>query len=231
MNAIKSISKKNNFFYLFWALTLMLFSSALLEQFPTSALDSIIHVIFIVMLLIGVRSLDTEKPWLYSIYVLAFLSFLNYLARNHLNPEISVYFQISVWFIFFMGSFILSVKQIVMSPKVDANMMIGAIVLYMLLALIFSTIYIFILTIYPDAFKGIDFVHWQKDFPLITYYSFVTLTTLGYGDISPDIPIARFFVSAEAVIGVFFVAMIVSSLVSARLNTLQREREDKERNR
>ncbi|WP_456382412.1 potassium channel family protein [Hydrogenimonas sp.] len=218
------ISKENNFYYLFWALVLMLFSSALLQQFHTPAMDSLYDVIFILMLLIGVRSLETEKPWLYTIYTLAFLSFLIYLAQNHLDPLISVYFQIAVWLFFFIGSFMLSVKRIVLSERVDANMMIGAIVLYLLLGLIFSSIYIFILTLFPDAFNGIDFVHWQKDFPLITYYSFVTLTTLGYGDISPSAPIARFFVSAEAVVGVFYVAMIVSSLVSARLHTLEKER-------
>ena len=46
------------------------------------------------------------------------------------------------------------------------------------------------------------------------YYSFVTLTTLGYGDITPQTLEARVFSALEAVIGVIYIATLVSRLVS-----------------
>jgi voltage-gated potassium channel Kch len=49
----------------------------------------------------------------------------------------------------------------------------------------------------------------------MTYFSFVTLTTLGYGDISPVTPIAKVLVILEAVVGMFYIAIIVASLIGA----------------
>ena len=49
---------------------------------------------------------------------------------------------------------------------------------------------------------------------VLTYYSFVTLTTVGYGDISPVSPAARTLAWMEAVTGQFYLAVIVAGLVS-----------------
>ncbi|MCP4237541.1 MAG: two pore domain potassium channel family protein [Aestuariibacter sp.] len=57
----------------------------------------------------------------------------------------------------------------------------------------------------------------------LTYYSFVTLTTLGYGDISPVTPIARFLVFMEAIVGVFYMAILVASLIGIRTSSLHSE--------
>ena len=96
-------------------------------------------------------------------------------------------------------------------------MIIGSAVLYLLIGLLWTVIYLLLLMIYPDAFIGLEQIAWQENYPRVAYYSFVTLTTLGYGDISPNNSIAQFFVYSEAIAGVFFMALIVSSLVSARL--------------
>ena len=46
------------------------------------------------------------------------------------------------------------------------------------------------------------------------YFSFVTLSTVGYGDITPVADVARMLAAAEAVIGTLFVAVLISRLVS-----------------
>jgi hypothetical protein len=46
------------------------------------------------------------------------------------------------------------------------------------------------------------------------YFSFVTLTTVGYGDISPIAPIAMTFANLEAIIGQLYPAIIIARLVS-----------------
>jgi voltage-gated potassium channel Kch len=51
--------------------------------------------------------------------------------------------------------------------------------------------------------------------PSTTYFSFVTLTTLGYGDMSPTTPTAQVLVVLEAVTGMFYLAIIVASLVGS----------------
>jgi len=46
----------------------------------------------------------------------------------------------------------------------------------------------------------------------------VTLTTLGFGELLPVAPLARFLVYMEAVVGVFYLAVVVSSLVGAKMS-------------
>jgi len=51
----------------------------------------------------------------------------------------------------------------------------------------------------------------------LLYFSVVTLTTLGYGDIAPAVPAARMLCSLEAVIGQLFVAVFIARLVSLHI--------------
>ena len=60
---------------------------------------------------------------------------------------------------------------------------------------------------------------------MLTYFSFVTLTTVGYGDISPVSPAARTLAWVEAVTGQFYLAVIVAGLVSVLVAKGKREGE------
>jgi len=66
---------------------------------------------------------------------------------------------------------------------------------------------------------------WYDNFADVAYFSFVTLTTLGYGDISPIVPIARFLVYMEAIVGVFYMAILVASLIGIRISALNADQE------
>ena len=61
-------------------------------------------------------------------------------------------------------------------------------------------------------------ISWGQNFSNAAYFSFVTLTTLGYGDISPLTPLAQVVVYLEAITGVFYMAIVVSSLVSSNID-------------
>ena len=58
---------------------------------------------------------------------------------------------------------------------------------------------------------------WQKNIDDVLYYSMVTLTTLGYGDITPLQPLTRFLAYMEAITGIFFTTVLVASLIGLRL--------------
>ena len=60
----------------------------------------------------------------------------------------------------------------------------------------------------------------------LTYFSFVTLTTLGYGGISPVAPIAETLAYLEALVGQLYIAILVAALVGAYMNTRDLERND-----
>ena len=56
-----------------------------------------------------------------------------------------------------------------------------------------------------------------RHYPLFMYYSFVTLTSVGYGDIIPARPAARLLASWEAICGQFYMAILVARLVSVHV--------------
>ena len=67
---------------------------------------------------------------------------------------------------------------------------------------------------------------WLETLPEFVYFSFVSLTTLGYGDISPATPIARFVVYLEAILGQLYLAIMVAGLVGIGISDRVRNRSD-----
>ncbi len=90
-----------------------------------------------------------------------------------------------------------------------------------MIGLVWTLSYLLIAQAIPGAFNGLEQAVWYDNFADVAYYSFVTLTTLGYGDISPVIPIARFLVYMEAIVGVFYMAILVASLIGIRTSRLK----------
>jgi hypothetical protein len=94
----------------------------------------------------------------------------------------------------------------------------GGICIYLLLGDCFAAIFALIETLSPGSF------HFAYGSPPtgagleidMAYFSFVTLTTLGYGDITPVSPPAQTFATLEAVIGPMFVAVFIARLVGIR---------------
>jgi hypothetical protein len=94
----------------------------------------------------------------------------------------------------------------------------GAIVLYMNFALFFFTLYRFLNTLVPDAFHGLPQSGAEHGSgAALLYFSFSTLTTVGYGDITPVYPLARNLANLEAVVGQLFPATLLARLVSLEI--------------
>ena len=102
--------------------------------------------------------------------------------------------------------------------RITLQRLLGAIVVYLNLAVILAAAYGLIWELIPDAFANIapptvD----QKEVGIMLYFSLTTLTTTGYGDIVPVDPFARSLANLEAVVGPLFLAITVARLVSMEL--------------
>ena len=131
-----------------------------------------------------------------------------------------------ILFVFYVGAIYLARRQVLFSGVVDANKIVGAIGIYLLMGLIWALMYLFLAQAIPGAFNGLEQLVWYDNFANVAYYSFVTLTTLGYGDISPVTPIARFLVYMEAVVGVFYMAILVASLIGVSISSSHKSSSD-----
>lgn len=224
---MKHLNKQNNFVYLFFSLIVFLFSAAVMVEFPESWGNNIFSIVTILMLAVSIKSLNTERTWTKTVYgLIAFFVLLTALG-NFFDHQLFVYLMLLILLVFFVGSFKSAAKQVLFEGDVDGNKIIGSLSLYILLGLIWAVIYLLLLAMDPQAFSGVDATNWQQGFSRIAYYSFVTLTTLGYGDILPTSHIAEFFVYLEAIIGVFYMAIIVASLLSLHLSSTEDKKKGK----
>jgi len=201
----------------------MLFSTALLGTLQQEWIRTILDVTTFGLFVVGTYSVRTERSWLWAFIAMSLVLIVFTILHALLPKTIATALHLSIILFFFIGGFLLSYKQILLVRNVNQNVMLGSIVLYLLLGLIWTIIYLLILLAFPDAFNGLEAIAWQENFSRVVYYSFVTLTTLGYGDISPKNGIAEFFVYLQTIFGVFYMAIIVSTLVSSRLAQLQKE--------
>ena len=93
--------------------------------------------------------------------------------------------------------------------------MIGAITLYLLFGVLWAIAYAVIESLVPGSFAGLSeplSQGWSSDW---IYFSFVTMTTLDYGDIVPLTATARTLAYMQAVFGQFYLAILVAGLVGA----------------
>jgi hypothetical protein len=224
---MEQLSKENNFVYLFFSLIIFLFSAAVEVEFPGSWGEDVFSIVTILMLALSIKSLQTERTWKWTVYALiVFFAVLTVLGKFFAH-QAYIYLILMILLIFFIGSFASAAKQVLFVGDIDGNKIIGSLSLYLLLGLIWTVIYLLLLAMDPSAFSGVEAANWQQGFSRIAYYSFVTLTTLGYGDILPTNHIAEFFVYMEAIIGVFYMAIIVSSLISLNLTAIENRKKGK----
>jgi voltage-gated potassium channel len=108
-------------------------------------------------------------------------------------------------------------RYVLISHKVTEDTLFAAIVAYLLFSLVFSQLYSGLALLIPHAFHIPDyFLTADGVYPdyQYMYFSFCTMTTVGYGDITPSHPLIQILAAIQAVMGQFYVAMIVAWLVS-----------------
>jgi hypothetical protein len=91
----------------------------------------------------------------------------------------------------------------------------GGICAYLMLGVAWGAAYDLVEQFYPGAFRFISApANIDEQSAKLVYFSFVTLTTVGYGDVSPVSPYARSLAIAEAVVGQLFPAILIGALVA-----------------
>ena len=103
-------------------------------------------------------------------------------------------------------------RYIYTSKVVNASVMMTAITVYIFIAAMFTPLYVIVSRLDVNAFvdNGLGVApQWQQ----LVYFSFVTLATLGYGDVLPLNAWARSLATMEGMVGVLYVALIMGRLI------------------
>lgn len=108
--------------------------------------------------------------------------------------------------------------QVFQDGPVTAHRVRGAVVIYLLIGSLFGLLYLLVFMAQPEAFRSmIDLANSdpQTVRDELAYFSLVTLSTLGYGDVTPVSRLARSLATFEAISGQLYLAITIARLVSS----------------
>jgi len=207
--------REARFGYLLAGLTAYLLLGPLAREIFGEMDGLVLMVALSSILVVGIFSLQ-ESRLLFGIgialaAVAVLLTISDYFAGENQTLKLIALADI---FIFFCISIALAVRHLFQEGPITLNRLLGGICIYILLGMCWSILYMYLIWWQPDSFTGA--VLDTADNPLfwdMIYFSFVTLTTLGYGDITPAEPVARALAYTEAVVGQLYIAILIGTLV------------------
>ncbi|GAA4434873.1 potassium channel family protein [Bremerella cremea] len=135
----------------------------------------------------------------------------------------------------FVGGFLflaltasLLMRSIIVEHQATPNAILGSICIYLIMGLMWALGYEALTYIeaepfaYPKAIAGEEAMP-RQNLATLLYFSFVTMSTLGYGDITPQTDLSRTLTWTQSVTGQFYLAVLVARLVSVLPQSSQRE--------
>jgi hypothetical protein len=174
-----------------------------------------INIFWMLFLVAGIISLAKSKKQalLFSIIPFLFVLFgwITVFERTPFVLFADIFFTIAT----FALLIVLVLKKVFEPGPITGYRVIGSIVVYMILANLWAVIYLFIYEHIPGSFSitlpPFKSNTLQANF---LYFSYITITTTGFGEIVPLHPFARALVQVEAIIGVLYPVILIGRLVS-----------------
>lgn len=196
------------------ALVLLLIASPFLESFEyAKPAELLLFTLVMSSAVLAVGARRRTLFWAVALVTPALLArWVNHLMPDTAPPEI--FLIAALLFLAFVAVHLFN--YILRAPRVNPEVLCAGIAAYIMLALVWSEAYALVDRLQPGAFafsQGADAGRPMRGFAAL-YFSFVTLSTVGYGDITPVSNVARMLAMLEAATGVFYVAILVARLVS-----------------
>jgi hypothetical protein len=210
--AIKGVVKailSARFSYLFFTIILLFLLRPFIEGKMAVTLVTNIFIWFIVISCVWAVHKQRKHQWLViAVAALAILAdFLDFLLQNPVTSWTS-----KIVIVLFLGYAVIAILfYLARQDEVTPDMIMAAASEYMLIGVLWASFYFLIETINPNSFSVSAE---QMDRAGFLYFSFVTLTTTGYGDILPVSNQARSLATLEMITGQLFMAITVARLVS-----------------
>lgn len=158
------------------------------------------------LLIIGHRS--TSLLFLIVILVVSEL-ILSILHHYFGMTMISEPILLSIIIIFFIVMTSFCLYFTLQDQTISVTTLFGSLSVYLFIGLVFAYVYLFIELVSPGSFSGLQLENESQ----VIYFSFITLTTVGYGEIVPLKPIAQTVTWMEAFTGQTFLAIIIGQLI------------------
>jgi hypothetical protein len=181
-----------------------------------------ISVVVQILMMIVVANNRAERIWSAAFGVPAVIAVIvGIAAPAAARPAIMVWGH-GVMALFCAISVVLILRYVFLN-EVTGDHVVAALVAYLLIGVGMGQLYFVVDSRNPSAFRSSSTVATALQDPhtrsaCLTYFSFVTLTTSGYGDVIPDAPLTRTLSWMEAVAGQFYMAVLVAGLIGMRVS-------------
>jgi voltage-gated potassium channel len=196
------------------ALALFIFFAPFVEEIRGG--DLIVSVLLSLVLISAVFAVASRRSTLIIALLLAIPALVGRWI-NYFRPELvppAVFLTAGLALIAFVVANLL--RFVLRAPSVNADVLCASISAYLMLGLLWTLAYWLVDQLAPGAFSFNTTNETKQTMAGFNafYFSFVTLSTVGYGDITPVSKVARMLAATEAMTGLLYVAVLISRLVS-----------------
>jgi hypothetical protein len=212
--------RQPNFLYLLGGLLIVLVAGPVVYEFTNQRMPLISQIAFSTTLFFGLWSLMEERKWFIAGIVLVVTDLMMTVYHLRTGTSWSETVTLVIEMTFCAMSMVFAMDHVLFGRKMSFNRIVGAICVYLLLGLILSQTNMLINRYIPGSFNGIDLSETPTEGFTLIYYTFVTMTTLGYGDVTPEGALARVVAYLAAIAGQFYIAILVAMLVSQYINQM-----------
>lgn len=211
---------RHRYGYFLVALVATLLSAAMLARFET--LEWARSSINLIMIFVGVWAVRSRSVWFKVLVGTAFLTCVLEVVKLFSDAPIWAAWSHVADIVFLVAITVYVFRDVITATRATANIIYGSIAIYFLFMLIWSRAYAVIAWIFPESFnlgavtatEGFGPDRYLGQF---VYFSFVTMTTLGYGDITPVTTGVRMLSGFQAVFGQLYLAILVARLVGLNI--------------
>lgn len=203
-------------------LPLLIALTVLFLLYPTMVelgVVSLYRLVFVAFLIVALWALSRDRRVLIVALALGVPTVIGQLAIFASTTRGVLLTTGSLAFLFLAFTTVVTLTAVLRPGKVTTDKLAGSICVYLLLGLTFAILYSVIEAVQPGAFAlpGQIEGHGRGGEYVFIYFSFTTLTTLGYGDIAPLGTFARTLTWMEAVLGQLYLAILIARLVGLHL--------------
>lgn len=144
------------------------------------------------------------------------LTWIDFLIPNIKFLDLITQVIYAFYFFYFLVELI---AKIIITDKISPNLIYAAIVGFLMLGLFGATLASIIGMVFPQAYNmPANLTHYR--FENYIYYSFISITTVGYGDMTPNLPVAKTVAIFLCTCGHFYTSIIISLIIGKYLNNL-----------
>lgn len=182
--------------------------------------------LFVINLAAGIILISKRKKlmWFFTVLLAVTLfAFGSTLMEKH-ETQVYDYLQMAAFFLFYIVVTIEIITQVWSIKKVNKNVILGLISGYISLGLLGFFICLSIEMTYPESFQGLFLIEAGPEqlTERLLYYSFITLLTIGYGDILPITALAQKAAILIGLMGQFYLVIITAAVVGKYINQFKK---------